>query len=726
MDSPASTNEARSQLGGTSFPMLQKVDGSPEMSRRDQGTGEDSCMPEDKMSIRLKYELDASTSISLEEEEEEGDKSTAWILSFDTMRSQDKDAANLLMLCAFLDARDLWYNLFVPLLRREVVNKVPRWYIRCLSKKQTFRNCVKRFRAHDLIDAGSRLTIFSMQSSHQDWCARQSGCDRSMFEWLAAMVVASAAPGGTSLDTERLEQRLLPHCGRVCATLLSRCQDATECDQELVSYSIASNRIGQLYYNQDTAKFEDAESLLHRALEDMDKLGVREKASGLGTDATLNALRVLGNVYLDQGKLDDAERVFQQHLAGLESSDSDSALEITTRLGNLYARRGDWKRSEDTHQQALAGKERILGAEHWSTLETVHNIGNMYMDQDNFEGAEKLYLRASAGLEKALGPQHRRAANARRNLGTLYKDQGRIPEAEDVYLRALSGYEQTYAPEDEDILSLKCDLGNLYSDDPLRFEEAETMYLASMTGFDNKCGHRTPCSSNVRLNLGVLYRKWGRETDAEKSYMAALSGYEELGNRHGIIDSSRALAQIFAKDPLRIKEAAGMYQKALTQYEQLHESESIAAVRTKYDLGSLIYENAAEHSRAEELFVSVLDGFQKYHPSGDNKFICHTKFSLGYIYQDDPARFQEAEAMYLEALAGYQEAFGREHEDVLAMYNNLGLMYRRETMIEKAIERFESAVEGYTSMFGAEDEKTLDSWIELEKCREHLLSVQEH
>ncbi|MCJ1457641.1 hypothetical protein MMC28_008010 [Mycoblastus sanguinarius] len=56
---------------------------------------------------------------------------TTWTLSFNSLRSQSEDAANLLMLWAFLDNRDLWYELLAPVLDLAIADEVPRWFARC-------------------------------------------------------------------------------------------------------------------------------------------------------------------------------------------------------------------------------------------------------------------------------------------------------------------------------------------------------------------------------------------------------------------------------------------------------------------------------------------------------------------------------------------------------------------------------------------------------------------
>lgn len=58
---------------------------------------------------------------------EDADRSilTTWTLSFNSLQLQSEDAANLLMLWAFLDNRDLWYKLLAPALDLTIADAVP-------------------------------------------------------------------------------------------------------------------------------------------------------------------------------------------------------------------------------------------------------------------------------------------------------------------------------------------------------------------------------------------------------------------------------------------------------------------------------------------------------------------------------------------------------------------------------------------------------------------------
>src|SRR3982751_707118 len=73
-------------------------------------------------------------------------------------------------------------------------------------------------------------------------------------------------------------------------------------------------------------------------------------------------------------------------LAGREKAlgpDHTSTLDTVNNLGILYADQGKLAEAEQMYQRALAGTEKALGPDHLSTLETVNNLGMLYAGQGN-------------------------------------------------------------------------------------------------------------------------------------------------------------------------------------------------------------------------------------------------------------------------------------------------------------------------------------------------------
>jgi tetratricopeptide (TPR) repeat protein len=67
-------------------------------------------------------------------------------------------------------------------------------------------------------------------------------------------------------------------------------------------------------------------------------------------------------------------------------------------LGLLYADQGKLDEAEKMYQRALQEREKAWGPDHTSTLNTV---GNLYANQGKLDEAEEMYQRALQGREKA-------------------------------------------------------------------------------------------------------------------------------------------------------------------------------------------------------------------------------------------------------------------------------------------------------------------------------------
>ncbi|KAK2755640.1 ankyrin repeat protein [Colletotrichum kahawae] len=94
-------------------------------------------------------------------------------------------------------------------------------------------------------------------------------------------------------------------------------------------------------------------------------------------------------------------------------------------FGNLYSDQGRLKEAEAMYERALQGYEKALGLDHTSTLDTVNNLGILYYNQGRLKEAKAMYERAFQGYEKALHPDTLRtyvpALNALENLGRLFE-----------------------------------------------------------------------------------------------------------------------------------------------------------------------------------------------------------------------------------------------------------------------------------------------------------------
>jgi tetratricopeptide (TPR) repeat protein len=72
-----------------------------------------------------------------------------------------------------------------------------------------------------------------------------------------------------------------------------------------------------------------------------------------------------------------------------------SALSLKSAIiGLVYADQGKLTEAEEMYERALTGYEKALGLDHTSTLQTVNNLGNLYIHQGTLKEAEEMYYEA--------------------------------------------------------------------------------------------------------------------------------------------------------------------------------------------------------------------------------------------------------------------------------------------------------------------------------------------
>ncbi|KAF3012728.1 hypothetical protein E8E15_001973 [Penicillium rubens] len=405
---------------------------------------------------------------------QQGNMLQTWMISYLEIQKRDPSAADLLLLLARFDNRDIWYEL-VESSRHS--SNVPDWLKKAISSGLAFKIGMKSLIGFSLLESKQQEGSYAMHPVVQDWCLHIANTNENV-NWmqlneLALISVGYSVPSASNRDYSELQRRLLPHANYV------RHQDWSG---DNIALWGAFHGLGNLYYDQ--GKLKEAEEMYQRAV-----VG-KEKALGPDHTSTLATISNLGPVYKAQGKLKEAGEMHQRALVGYEKvlgPDHTSTLAIVNNLGPVYQAQGKLKEAEEMYQRALAGYEKALGPDHTSTLSTVGNLGNFNYNQSNLKEAEEMYQRALVGYEKALGLDHTSTLTVVNNLGLLYSAQGKLKEAEEMYQRALAGYEKALGPHHEThapTLNTVINLGKLYKDQS-KLKEAEEMYQRASAGCEN-------------------------------------------------------------------------------------------------------------------------------------------------------------------------------------------------------------------------------------------------
>jgi tetratricopeptide (TPR) repeat protein len=406
-----------------------------------------------------------------ERQYQQGNILQTWISSYREIQKRDAHAAELLLFLARFDNRDIWYELIKS---SHHSSNVPVWLERTISSRLAFSTSIKNLVDFSLLETKEEWGSYTMHPVVQDWCIHLSSRDNSVnsirLNELALISVGYSVPSSSERNSLSLQQRLVPHANYV------RHRDWQDGNFDTALWG-AFDGLGNLY--SDQGKLKEAEEMYERALAGY------ENALGPDHTSTLNTVNNLGRLYSQQGKLAEAEEIYERALAGYENAlgpDHTSTLNTVNNFGRLYSEQGKLAEAEEMYQRALAGFEKAFGPDHSLTLEAVGNLGSLYSQQGKLAEAEEMYLRALTGFEEAFGPDHPSTLKAVRGLGRLYSQQGKLVEAEEMYLRALTGFEKAFVPDYSSTLKAVGDLGSLYSKQG-KLAEADEMYQRALTGF---------------------------------------------------------------------------------------------------------------------------------------------------------------------------------------------------------------------------------------------------
>jgi tetratricopeptide (TPR) repeat protein len=445
---------------------------------------------------------------------------TTWKVTIDRIEKQNAASAQLLKLWAYFDKQDLWFGLLQP---AHATND--EWIQKLTRDELDFNKAVRLLCEYGLAypdTLSGQLFGYAGYSVHS--CVHSWTISVLNDRWdnelsrLALTCVASAIPSTNTDKWWLLQRRLLQHAEKHEHSITGGTVDITRIEWTL-------HKLGNLYRDQD--KLADAEKMYKRAL--------RAKEEALGPDhtSTLVTVNNLANLYRDQGKLAEAELRYKRALRGNEKAlgpDHTSTLTVVNNLGLLYARQGRVVKADKMYVWALRGREEALGPDHTATLMTLNNLGNLYRDQGKLAEAEVLYKRALRGKVNALGPDHTSTMTTVNNLGLLYARQGRVVEADKMYVWALRGREEALGPDHTSTLKTVNDLGNLYVDQGM-LAEAEKMYKRAFYGYKRTLGDGPAFSYLPALKtletLAELYEKQGRTAEALAILATTIQGLHQ-------------------------------------------------------------------------------------------------------------------------------------------------------------------------------------------------------
>jgi len=188
------------------------------------------------------------------------------------------------------------------------------------------------------------------------------------------------------------------------------------------------------------ARPEDAENLFEEAL------AIREKSLEPNDLRIAMSLSNVANMYAYRGAVQEAEEYYLRSVAIARSHAEDAVPEELTadvlvslnNLGTLYLDQGRFEEAEPLFQEFLDYQRETHGPRHPHVGMALYNLAEVRWRRGFLDDAEELFNTAIETLEEVLGADHPDVAYGISYLGSLRADQGRPREAEALYRRALA------------------------------------------------------------------------------------------------------------------------------------------------------------------------------------------------------------------------------------------------------------------------------------------------
>jgi tetratricopeptide (TPR) repeat protein len=205
-------------------------------------------------------------------------------------------------------------------------------------------------------------------------------------------------------------------------------------------------------YRAGLRNAEDDPQLFAATIGVLRKLGrndeaIREAKSAIKTNGNnVDAYNNLGLVYLDQGKLELAQFIYQRALSAIPEADGNAL--VHANLGRVYLAQGKVPLAEKKFQDALLKDNDLVVA--------MMFLGQLYTENRNWEGTVAVLERA-----RELEPD---TAAIRVNLGIGYRGLGRLEESEASYKKALE--------LESGLIDVHLNLALLYGDSQQQFGKA--------------------------------------------------------------------------------------------------------------------------------------------------------------------------------------------------------------------------------------------------------------
>ena len=468
---------------------------------------------------------------------------------------------------------------------------------------------------------------------------------------------------------------------------------------------------------------------------------------------TAAAIRDMGYIFRQMGIVEQADAYFNEAIAlasGILSEEHPQTLEIYGLLAELYAAAGAIDEALSISEIVVGGLAATLGEAHEMTINARLNQASFLEYGDLYEAAAESFAGTCGVLEENYGSWHPSTleclmmqagqaitAGNQEEAGALYdlvierlgeslpainvsvldalsvradihREAGEYQIARDL----LSGVIQTASQIGETDVSYaaKSYLGRVFNNEG-EFENAQKV-TEEVLGYGQSNWQSRPMEIfNTMLELGVIYQRQGKSSEAEATYQEALHGLMEVvGDQHpSTLVALNNLGQLYEEIGFYDK-AEPLLKLALESLETTLGPENQQSSRARNNL-ALLFESQGNFREAEPLYKRSMAILSK--TRGDeytDTIAVRNNLAFLYMMMQDYDRSSE---IFERVQEQWMVLFGERHLATLKATNNLGRIYHKLERLSEAEQLILQAVEVRRSVLGAEHPDVVRSMIDL-------------
>ncbi len=439
-------------------------------------------------------------------------------LAFEQLERSNAQAAELLMVCAFLSPEAIPETFF----HQGAAHLGPTFEV-LAADPFVFQSVIKASLMNSLLQRNVRNQTVTIHRLVQ--VVLRERLPKAIQRKWALHVVRAMSDLFPSEEMTQAHywqdcERLLPHA-LACIALSEQWSDNEARHITLMCHVAA--------YLSERARYSEAEPLLQRAL------SVGEQMVDSEHSLVSETCYKLGMLYLQQGKYAEAEPLLQRALSIREQTLGVDHSQVATSLnglGILYVDQGKYTEAESLYARALSIQERVLGTDHSQVAMLLNSLAELYREQGKYKQAEALFQRALRIWEQDLGSDHPRVAYPLNNLALLYREQGKYKQAEALFRRALCIWEQRLG-SDHFLVADPLDGLALLCREQGKYKQAEALFQQALHIKKHAFGSQHPAIADSLYHLACCHQLQQQTTEALSLYQQALTLYGlTLGPHH--------------------------------------------------------------------------------------------------------------------------------------------------------------------------------------------------